>query len=63
MGNKHTNVVTAHIGGLGTDCQVSQRGAIGGLAVGDLVLATVGHGVGELHVIIDSLVYLNIGQN
>lgn len=54
----HTHIVAAHVGCLCAESVVRQRGAVGSLAGCDQILATIGHGVGELHVVVDSLVHL-----
>lgn len=58
MENQHTNIVTAHVSGLGANCQVRQGSAVGGLAAENLVLAAIGHGVGKLHVVVNRFVDL-----
>lgn len=55
---EHTNIVPTHIGSLGAHSEVNQRASVGLLATRNLVLAAVGHGVGELHVVVDGLVDL-----
>lgn len=52
------DVIAAHVGGFGTDAVVYEGGAVGLLAGGDLVLAAVGHAIGEFHVVVDGVVDL-----
>jgi hypothetical protein len=54
-----TNIVSAHVGCLRAKSKVAQRSAVGQLAQSDLVLATVGHLIGELHVVVDCLIDLH----
>lgn len=54
-----TDVVAAHVGGLGADGMVDQGRPVCLLAGGDLVLASVGHGVGEFHVVVHGFVDLD----
>ena len=52
------DVIPTHVGRLGTDSIVRQRRAVGLFAQGDLVLAAVGHVVGEFHVVVHGVVDL-----
>lgn len=54
-----TNIITAHITCLGTDSIVDHRGSVRQLAVSNLILASVGHGVGEFHVVVHGFVDLS----
>lgn len=50
------DVIATHVRRLSADSVIRQRRAVGLLAQGDLVLAAIGHTVGELHVVVHGLV-------
>lgn len=50
------DVITTHVAGFGADGMLSQGGAVGGRTESKLLLAAVGHVVGELHVVVDGFV-------
>lgn len=58
LGRVRTDVVAAHVGGLGADGVVNQGCPVRLLACSDQVLAAVGHGVGEFHVVVHGFVDL-----
>lgn len=56
--SEHTDIVSAHVRGLGADSVIRQRSTVCLLAISNLVLTAIWHLVCEFHVVVHGIIDL-----